>query len=194
MLSQTRPPQQFVSFFFLQFNDLASLDTETIIRSCVQQLLSTASIGDSGSGKPSELDERIQQAKSSMFSREQLLELYSTASKFVKDWFIVVDGLDEFSNSQQSSLLTFLKGVESLDESRCIKMLFSSREACSKVISQIFPASTRLVTGRQETSSDIGVYVEDIIIDKVSTGELAVHDPGLIDEIANTIASKEQGM
>ncbi|KAG5664903.1 hypothetical protein KAF25_008637 [Fusarium avenaceum] len=193
-LSQARPPNQFVSFFFLQFNDSVSLDTETITRSCVQQILSTASIGDSDPESISELDERVQEAKSSMFSREQLLELYSTASTLVKDWFIVIDGLDECSNSQQLSLLKFFKDVESLGETRCIKMLFSSREACSKVIGQIFPASTRLVTGRQETSSDIGVYVEDIIIDKVSSGELVVHDPGLIDEIANTIASKEHGM
>ncbi|KIL92173.1 hypothetical protein FAVG1_04580 [Fusarium avenaceum] len=193
-LSQARPPQQFVSFFFLQFNDSVSLDTDTIIRSCVQQFLSTVSIGDSDSDKISDLDERVQQAKSSMFSREQLLELYSTASKLVKEWFIIIDGLDECTNSQQLSLLKFFKGVESLGEPHCIKLLFSSREACSKTISQIFPTSTRLVTGRQETSSDISVYVEDIIIDKISTGELAVYDPELIHEIADTIASKEQGM
>ncbi|KAI6775956.1 hypothetical protein HG530_002714 [Fusarium avenaceum] len=193
-LSQARPPQQFVSFFFLQFNDSVSLDTDTIIRSCVQQFLSTVSIDDSDSDKISDLDERVQQAKSSMFSREQLLELYSTASQLVNEWFIIIDGLDECTNSQQLSLLEFFKGVESLSQPRCIKMLFSSREACSKTISQIFPASTRLVTGRQETSSDISVYVEDIIIDKISTGELAVYDPKLIHEIADTIASKEQGM
>ncbi|KAM0187004.1 hypothetical protein ACHAPA_002872 [Fusarium lateritium] len=193
-LSQTRAPQQFVSFFLLQFNDLASLETETIVRSCVQQLLSTASISDSDPDSISELDKCIQRAKSSMFSQEQLLKLYSTASKLVKEWFIIIDGLDECSNSQQLRLLKFLKGVESLGESRCIKILLSSREACSNVIIQTFPASTRLVTGRRETSLDVGVYVEDIIIDKVSTGELAVYDPGLIDEITNTIASKEQGM
>lgn len=185
-LSQARPPQQ--------FDDFASLDTETIIRSWVQQLLSTVSIGEFDSEKISDVDERVQQAKSSMFSREQLLKLYSTASKLVKDRFIIVDGLDECSDSQRLSLLEFFKGVASLGESCCIKILFSSREACSKAISQIFPASTLLATGRQETSSDIGVYVEDIIIDEVSPGELVVHDPGLIDEIADTIASKEQGM
>ncbi|KAM0226491.1 hypothetical protein ACHAQD_000413 [Fusarium lateritium] len=163
-------------------------------QSSVLHLTGKTSISDSDPDSISELDKCIQRAKSSMFSQEQLLKLYSTASKLVKEWFIIIDGLDECSNSQQLRLLKFLKGVESLGESRCIKILLSSREACSNVIIQTFPASTRLVTGRRETSLDVGVYVEDIIIDKVSTGELAVYDPGLIDEITNTIASKEQGM
>ncbi|KAF5264732.1 hypothetical protein FOXYS1_4470 [Fusarium oxysporum] len=104
-LSQIRPPQQFVSFFFIRFDDPLSLDAETIIRSCVQQLLSA----------------------------------------------IVTDDLDQRLASELDKHLS-------------------------------------------EASADIGAYVDDIIIEKLSTGELVVSDPSLIDEILKTIASKEQGM
>ncbi|KAF4958429.1 hypothetical protein FGADI_2351 [Fusarium gaditjirri] len=75
-----------------------------------------------------------------------------------------------------------------------INILISSREACTNAIRGTFPGSQRLVTGLQKTSADIAEYVEDIIVEKLSTGELVVSDPSLVDEILKTIASKEQGM
>ncbi|ENH62173.1 hypothetical protein FOC1_g10015135 [Fusarium oxysporum f. sp. cubense race 1] len=142
-LSQIRPPQQFVSFFFIRFDDPLSLDADTIIRSCVQQLLSAIVTDDLDQRLASELDKHLSEAKLALFSLDQLSRLYSYAAKAIKSWFIVLDGLDECNTGQHA---------------------------------------------------DIGAYVDDIIIEKLSTGELVVSDPSLIDEILKTIASKEQGM
>ncbi|KAF5617052.1 uncharacterized protein FTJAE_12808 [Fusarium tjaetaba] len=162
-LSQIRPPQQFVSFFFSRFDDALSLNAETII------------------------------PKSALFSLNLLSGLYQFAAKAMKQWFIVIDGLDECSTDQQSKLLKFFQGILS-GGTRNISVIFASRETCTNAIRNTFPESMRLVTGQQSTSVDIGSYVDDIIIDKLSNGELVINDPRLLNEILRTIASKEQGM
>jgi hypothetical protein len=184
-----------VSFFFIRFDDPLSLDADTIIRSCVQQLLSAIVTDDLDQRLASELDKHLSEAKLALFSLDQLSRLYSYAAKAIKSWFIVLDGLDECNTGQQSRLLKFFQAVVSrAGASSHISILLSSRETCTNAIKRSFPGSQRLVTGLQNTSADIGAYVDDIIIEKLSTGELVVSDPSLIDEILKTIASKEQGM
>ncbi|KAF4440832.1 hypothetical protein FACUT_3150 [Fusarium acutatum] len=192
-LSQIRPPQQFVSFFFARFDDPLSLNAETIIRSCVQQLVSAIDMDSLDQKIASELDEYLSQAKLALFSLDLLSGLYHFAAKAIKQWFIVIDGLDECSTDQQSKLLKFFQGMIS-GKTRNISVIFASRETCTNAIRSTFPGSQRLVTGQQSTSSDIGSYVDDIIIEKLSNGELVINDPRLLNEILRTIASKEQGM
>ncbi|KAI7759749.1 hypothetical protein LZL87_009072 [Fusarium oxysporum] len=116
-------------------------------------------------------------------------------TKNLDDWFIVIDGLDEVDVARQIGLLKFLRGVfDHLPEPRRIKVLLSSRETCSSDIDRILPEATRLHTGLKPTSSDIRLYAEDIIMDKVAAKELIVSDPELVDEIIEVIHQKEKGM
>ncbi|CZR42635.1 uncharacterized protein FPRO_09938 [Fusarium proliferatum ET1] len=194
-LSQIRPPHQFVSFFFVRFDDPLSLNAETVIRSCIQQLVSAIDMDSLDPRVVSELDEHLSRAKLALFSFDLLSDLYLSAAKAIKQWFIVIDGLDECSTDQQSKLLKFFQGIISRNNTtRNISVVFASRETCTNAIRSIFPESQRLVTGLESTSVDIDSYVDDIIIDKLSTGELVVSDPRLLREILTTIASKEQGM
>ncbi|KAF5585825.1 hypothetical protein FPANT_7379 [Fusarium pseudoanthophilum] len=194
-LSQVRPPQQFVSFFFVRFDDPLSLDADTILRSCVQQLISAINIDSLDRQIASELDKSLSEAKWSLFSLESLSKLYLSAAQAIEHWFMVVDGLDECNNDQQSRFLRFFQGLLSGNNTACnISILISSRETCTNAIRSTFPGSQRLTTGLKSTSADIGSYVDDIIIDKLSTGELVISDPNLLNEILETIASKEQGM
>ncbi|VZI10230.1 unnamed protein product [Fusarium fujikuroi] len=181
-LSQIRPPQQFVSFFFARC-------------SCIQQLVSAIDMDTLDPKVVSALDEQLSQAKLALFSFEFLSDLYLSAAKAIKQWFIVIDGLDECSTDQQSKLLKFFQGIISRNDTTSnISVVFASRETCTNTIRSIFPQSQRLVTGLESTSVDIDSYVDDIIINKLSTGELVVSDPRLLKEILTTIASKEQGM
>ncbi|KLO83775.1 Uncharacterized protein LW93_559 [Fusarium fujikuroi] len=194
-LSQIRPPQQFVSFFFARFDDPLSLNAETIIRSCIQQLVSAIDMDTLDQKVVFALDEQLSQARLALFSFDFLSDLYLSAAKAIKQWFIVIDGLDECSTDQQSKLLKFFQGIISRnDTTPNISVVFASRETCTNAIRSIFPGSQRLLTGLESTSVDIDSYVDDIIIDKLSTGELVVSDPRLLKEILTTIASKEQGM
>ncbi|KAH7153876.1 hypothetical protein DER46DRAFT_637977 [Fusarium sp. MPI-SDFR-AT-0072] len=187
--------RQFTSFFFLRFDERKSLSASTVIRSCLQQLLASPLIQRLDSSDISELDGRLEQARSSMFSTESLRLLYTTAAKNLDDWFIVIDGLDEVDVARQIGLLKFLRGVfDHLPEPRRIKVLLSSRETCSSDIDRILPEATRLHTVLKPTSSDIRLYAEDIIMDKVAAKEHIVGDPELVDEIIEVIHQKEKGM
>jgi hypothetical protein len=184
-----------VSFFFVRFDDPLSLDADTILRSCVQQLISAINIDSLDQQIASELDKSLSEAKWSLFCLESLSKLYLSAAQAIEHWFMVVDGLDECNNDQQSRLLRFFQGLLSGNNTACkISILISSRETCTNAIRSTFPGSQRLTTGLESTSADIGSYVDDIIIDKISTGELVISDPNLLNEILETIASKEQGM
>ncbi|KAL7766783.1 hypothetical protein ACKLNR_004699 [Fusarium oxysporum f. sp. zingiberi] len=187
--------RQFTSFFFLRFDERKSLSASTVIRSCLQQLLASPLIQSLDSSAISELDGCLEQAKSSMFSVESLRLLYTTAAKSLDDWFIVIDGLDEVDVARQIGLLKFLREVfNQLPEPRRIKVLLSSRETCSSDIDRILSEATRLYTGLKPTSSDIRLYAEDIITNKVASKELIVSDPELVDEIIEVIHQKEKGM
>ncbi|EMT71593.1 Vegetative incompatibility protein HET-E-1 [Fusarium odoratissimum] len=187
--------RQFTSFFFLRFDERKSLSASTVIRSCLQQLLASPLIQSLDSSAISELDGCLEQAKSSMFSVESLRLLYTTAATSLDDWFIVIDGLDEVDVARQIGLLKFFREVfNQLPEPRRIKLLLSSRETCSSDIDRILPEATRLYTGLRPTSSDIRLYAEDIITNKVSAKALIVSDPELVDEIIEVIHQKEKGM
>ncbi|RKL49257.1 hypothetical protein BFJ70_g2182 [Fusarium oxysporum] len=194
-LFENRPPQQFTSFFFLRFDDPSSLDPHTIIRSCLQQLLSAIPMADLRPGLASDIDDCLERNKELNFALPSLRQLYYHASEAVDTWFIILDGLDEFAPNQQSTLLDFLSRViDTLPESRSIKILFSSRETSSNFIQRAFPNCPQLMTGGQRTSDDISAFVEDILKEKVEAYELVVADPRLLDEIRETIDSKKQGM
>ncbi|CAJ0550061.1 Ff.00g099910.m01.CDS01 [Fusarium sp. VM40] len=194
-LFQNRPPDQFTSLFFLRFDDPSSLDPHTIIRSCLQQLLSAIPMADLRPELASKINDCLERNKELNFSLPSLRQLYCHASEAVDTWFIILDGLDEFAPNQQSILLDFLSGViDTLPGSRSIKILFSSRETSSNVIQRVFPDCPRLMTGGQSTSDDISAFVEDILKAKVEAYELVMADPRLLDEIRKTIDSKKQGM
>ncbi|KAF4441383.1 hypothetical protein FACUT_2691 [Fusarium acutatum] len=187
--------RKFTSFFFLRFDERKSLSASTVIRSCLQQLLASPLMQSLGSSALSELDDCLEKARSSLFSVGSLRLLFTTASKNLDDWFIIIDGLDEVDVARQVGLLIFLRDVfDHLPEHHRIKLLLSSRETCSNDIDRILPAVIRLSTGLLSTSSDIRVYAEDIIRNKIATNELIVSDSMLVNEIIEVIHRKEKGI
>ncbi|KAF5602530.1 hypothetical protein FPCIR_1871 [Fusarium pseudocircinatum] len=121
------------------------------------------------------------------------------------EWCFHTTEYKAWANAKESAVLhitgkigsgkTILVDVlDQLPETHRIKLLLSSRETSSNDIDRILPRATRLYTGRKPTSADIRLYAEDIIMNKISTNELIVNDPGLENEIIEVIHRKEKGM
>lgn len=143
----------------------------------------------------SEIADCLQKAQDNFFSLDTLGKLYETASKFTQDWFILIDGVDECESEQQRLLYDFLsRFLDTCSGPQRIKILFSSRETTKQDIERSFGSVERLITGTSNTSDDIVAFAEDVIVAKLSRGELVVRDPEIIGDILQAIASKEEGM
>ncbi|RGP78965.1 hypothetical protein FLONG3_2871 [Fusarium longipes] len=188
-----RLPARFTSFVFIRFDDEQSLKAETVVRSCVQQLLTVLSYDQLTHKAATQINSALQEAKSTMYSDESVMKLYSMASMFVKNWYIVLDGLDECDTRQQADILKFFAKLLNSTETPP-RLMLCSRETSSATIGNSFPFCVRLITGLHQTSSDIRTYAEDIINAKLEAQELVVRDLKIVNEILETIVSKEQGM
>lgn len=194
-LVKRKQKSQFVSFFLFRFDDADSLKAGFLIRSLVRQLLS-AVVETNESPLAPEFSERLQEARSSFFSVESLMRLYTGTSSLFSEWFIVLDGVDECHLDEQGKLYDFFQSlIENWSESQPIKIMISSRETAEVAIDRHFSVS-RVTTGYDSTSADIKAYVQDILQSKLdsATNPLIVEDRGIIDEIVTTILSKEEGM
>ncbi|QGI70367.1 hypothetical protein CEK26_002700 [Fusarium fujikuroi] len=93
-----------------------------------------------------------------------------------------------------SGKTTLADTFDQLPEPHRVKLLLSSRETCASEIDRILPQTIRLYTGLKSTSSDIRLYTEDIIRNKIEASELIVSDPELVNQIIEVIHQKEKGM
>ncbi|CAM1508964.1 Fc.00g027030.m01.CDS01 [Cosmosporella sp. VM-42] len=194
-LLQNRNPRQFVSFCFLRFDDHASLECDTIIRSLARQMLCTFSMDTMDPGLSTTLLDCLEQIKANHFSHETLETLFRYASSLLDEWFIILDGIDECVPTERRSLFHFISSLMGHSGlSAKLKILYSGRETANEDISRSFSAASTLVTGSMDTREDILKYAADIVEAKVSVNELVVGDPCLIEEVLDTIATKEQGM
>ncbi|KAG8668085.1 hypothetical protein FPOAC1_007451 [Fusarium poae] len=101
-INDSQSESEVVSFFFSRFDDSASLDCDTILRSLVSQLVSRPSL--------SKLIEReniysdLELARDQCYSRESLKNLYRRSMGIVEKWFIVLDGIDECNAEERRGL------------------------------------------------------------------------------------------
>lgn len=171
------------------------MNSNVIMRSLIRQALSSFPFDELDPNLAVTLIGYLEEVKTEYFSMDSLKELFSRVSALFEDWFVVVDGIDECHDSHQRILYDFFSGLLSdVGISQRIKVLFSGRETTIQVIDRNFDSVTRMVTGTRETSIDIMAFAEDVIREKQSLNELVVGDEILIQEILETIASKEEGM
>ncbi|KAF4468594.1 hypothetical protein FALBO_4514 [Fusarium albosuccineum] len=193
-LNSTRKPDQQVSFFFCRFDDADCLDHGAILRSLVHQLLYPFSFDDRDP-TDTRLMDAIQVAQRNHFDANALTHLYTFAFSLLKTWILVLDGIDECPKDQRYMLLKFLSAVNGLTEGPGkFKIIFSCRETIDTDIQQWFSGPLQISTGAGQTRNDILIYAQDILEEKIESGELVLGDPRLILDILHAIESKEKGM
>ncbi|KAJ4319916.1 hypothetical protein N0V84_006099 [Fusarium piperis] len=160
----------------------------------VQQLLSAAPMETMAPVLASEVADCLQKVQDDFFSLNALRRLYELAFKFTERWYILLDGIDECESEQQRLIYDFFSLLLDKPGSERIRILFSCRETTKQGIETSFGSVERLITGTSNTSADIVAFAEDVVIAKLSRGELVVRDPDIIGDILNAIASKEEGM
>ncbi|KAI6765074.1 hypothetical protein HG531_012173 [Fusarium graminearum] len=192
-INNKQSESEVVSFFFSRFDDSASLQCDTILRSLIFQLASRPSLNKTIENKGLYSD--LELAKDQSYSRDSLKKLFHRSLALVEKWFIVLDGIDECDAEERRGLFGFLSDLLA-NENACgkVKLLLSCRETLNHDIRTWFTSTLHVVTGSKTTSQDILTYAEDILHEKLSKGELVLGDINLAEEILRFISLKEQGM
>ncbi|KAF4879375.1 Vegetative incompatibility protein HET-E-1 [Colletotrichum siamense] len=185
-LMRHKTNKQRVSFFFVRFDDIHSQSSEIILRSLTCQALVCASVDES-------LLELMEKSDALMFDSESLLGLVSHQIALLDDYFLIIDGLDECTTTNRSSVLDFL----SLFRQRCLngrtKTIISARDSVTSHIDSFFPSVSRVIVGSDETNCDLSVFAREILEEK-QRGDWSVGDPKLIEEILHSIGLGGEGM
>ncbi|KAF5704259.1 Nacht domain-containing protein [Fusarium mundagurra] len=194
-LYQQRGANVFISYFFLRFDDVASLKCDMIIRSLVHQILCTVPMDAIGILLASDIMNCLEQISPQQSNVGSLEKLFFKLLTLCKDWFIVLDGVDECHPSEEDQLCKFLSSVSTkTPESHNVKIWISGRETTQVLVDRSFSSVARLVAGSSHTSSDIKVYAEEVLQSKASSMQLVVRDANIIDEIIQIIIAKGEGM
>ncbi|KAF9877162.1 nacht domain protein [Colletotrichum karsti] len=179
---------QLVSFFFVAFDDAASLSAEHIIRCLIRQALDHSSVND-------KFIHGLRKAESRFFSNDALLGLWAEKVKSVDELFVVLDGLDECSESERELLLGCLAklGDAVSGESR-VKVLLSSRETIVDEVDRSDLSVSRLGLSTANIQSDLSKYAEEILMQRVSTKKLKIDNEHLLQEVIRQVQRGGEGM
>ena len=114
-------------------------------------------------------------------------------SDIARTHFIVVDGLEECSASDQDLLLSTFKALLKLDKP-IFKIFLSGRDDVGTVVHEELHPHYRLTMNCQELSDDIEAVIDASLEEKQQKRKLVVQDPELIHHIAVALKAGAHGM
>lgn len=186
LLTKKLNPDVFISFFFVRFDDRQSLKAEVILKSIIRQMLN---VSDIFAKVETLLDNMQLNLASGLKDIEKLLQ--SIAAEF-KTLYIVIDGLDECTQSERHDLLESLHSVMKVRSN--IKLFLAGRDSVSREVQIKFSTLKQILMDCSSAQSDIATYVEGIVQEKLKTEELIVSDPDLIEDIKVALSGGANGM
>jgi hypothetical protein len=107
-------------------------------------------------------------------------------------FFIFLDALDECESVERYELLKQLASLGSTVPK--LKIFISGRESLSNELRANFPKLQRVSMSSKEAASDIGLYVEDTLQQRLRDGAFVVGDESLLNEIKTTLVEHADGM
>jgi ankyrin repeat domain-containing protein 50 len=172
-------PKGTVAYFFCRHDVLESLKARTIIGSIARQLLEKAD--------PDILDIDTH----SNLGAGDILQLLR-ASLPRTPHFVVVDGLDECSESEKMAFIEYLRQL--LDK-HVILLFLSGRsevESALSIPSKRLPVFATL--GMPERNQDIVDYIHEELYRRLGSEKLCIRDPAIVVDIQKALENGAQGM
>ncbi|KAH6672691.1 hypothetical protein F5X68DRAFT_174926, partial [Plectosphaerella plurivora] len=182
-LKQRQSSDALVTFFFMRFDHVTSLDPETVLRSLIRQTLDEASLDD-------DLVTQLENLRIDGFSDQERLRAF--LEQRVKRWnsfYIVIDGLDECSKSQRKSLLTALSKLSACHEG--LRLLLAGRESVSGSKQAAFAQMSPISPYKEE---DMSKFVHTSVQARLDDRDLVVGEEDLIDVIKTALIEGADSM
>ncbi|KAK3373896.1 hypothetical protein B0T24DRAFT_529350, partial [Lasiosphaeria ovina] len=177
---------EIVAFFFPQFDDPQSLCTETVIRSIIRQSLDPVTLSEEMEANLMEMDQK---------PFTGLVELTVLLRKIVaqsKIFYIFIDALDEFEPTERRALLDVLASL-GLGGSG-LRVFLAGRESLSGELKGKLMGIEHVSMASAEANTDITLYINETLQDRIQHGDLVVGDQSLILDIKQALVKHADGM
>jgi len=174
-------------YFFCQYDNETSLEASTVLRSILRQLL--------------DQDDRI--FTKHQFKIDSLLDnphdlgllgtLLSDVVNCLKSVIVIIDGVDECSNSEMKLLLKILRSLL-LRKPSGLKLYLAGDDCVTDIISSFLAPSFVVNTHTPEAGSDLQELIHQLVIARREDGDLVTGDPSLYQEVVDVLCTASQGM
>lgn len=173
-------------FFFLQYDNSDSLTAETIIRSIIRQSVDVTTL-------PEEIEHQLRELDRKHFVPLQdwkiLLQQRIRNSGL---FFIFIDGLDECDAAERRALLDVLSSLAT--STLGLRIFIASRDSVFVDLKVRFPHMEHASMSPVNLASDIRIYVEASLQDRVRNEDLMIADSRLLNHIRDTLTRHADGM
>ncbi|EFX02765.1 hypothetical protein CMQ_2694 [Grosmannia clavigera kw1407] len=172
-----------VAFYFLRFDDQKSLLAETAVRSILRQTLRSGNFSEDEEGKlRSALSGSITNVANRLCARIQNF----------KGCYIIIDGIDEFEKQERNELFNILFSLVS--QTSNTRLFISGRESMTQEVKTKFRSLQHISMRNSSVSSGMELYIDSLLEEKLSNGELVVGSQDLIADIKNALMKGGDGM
>ena len=174
-----------VTFFFCQFDNQKTLATVNILSSLLRQYLEV-------NGYNPETEKKLSRLLSfSAVDLEDLVQFFKET--IAKTLFVVIDGLDECPEEEQSSALDALKSLASVD-SKLLRILVASRYSLKRQIELRWSHFHHISTECLAAKPYVSEYVDICIDEAYEKKELILGDQAVLGAIKQKLKSYGRGM
>ncbi|ETI24164.1 hypothetical protein G647_03533 [Cladophialophora carrionii CBS 160.54] len=177
-----RYPDAPVAYFFCSHDDAESLNARTILGSLVRQLLSFLD---------QETFDTIAVPDPSTFDEDDMTtHLLTLLSGSARQFFVLIDGLDECTEGELGKLLESLHRM--LRSRHCFHLFCSSRPDLHPKYRSILQHQYKV--SLSDENPEIAQYIETALRDRLEAGSLSIGDPSIIFSIRDALLKGSQGM
>ena len=175
-----------VAFFLVRFDDQESTKADIILRSILRQAIDMAGLDD-------HIRKMLEKWQDDPLSEtEDVVEMLCTVSKKLRNFYIVIDGLDECEKKDRNALLKGFSAISSATGN--VKIFLSGRESMSTQVKKACQSLIHLSMSCRPAKSDIPKYIESAVQERLRNEELIVGDQTLINEIKEALNRGADGM
>jgi hypothetical protein len=106
--------------------------------------------------------------------------------------FIFIDALDEFEPKERRELVNVFASLGSTGS--CLSVFLAGRESIREEINDKLPGIERLSMASAAVMTDIALYVQEALQERIENRELVVGDQSLISDIKQALTEHADGM
>ena len=184
---QCKSKTENVAFFFPHFNDPQSLSAETVIRSIIRQSLDPVTLSEEVEAS---LIEVVLKPSTGVDELTVLLRQRLAQSE---RFYIFVDALDEFEPRERRALIDVLASLGSSGGSG-LRVFLAGRESLSGELKDKLPGIERLSMASAGANTDVALYVNQALQERIENRDLVVGDQSLVLEIEQALMKHADGM